>query len=851
MAWVKQHNLLACEAIAYNGKPCHDMDSLLDALHGTYNAASRWQCDLAILDQLDPSLEWDWPPFSWKEMMDALLACSSRSAPGPNNIMWSHLKRTLLIEDVMEKFLAIADACMKVGYWPSHFKESVLVIIPELEKPTYSTPKSFRPIALLNMLGKVIEKMISTCLQFDCVKHEVFHPNQLGGIQQRLTKDAGILSKQGFPAHVCWFFASYLVGRGTRYLRNLFSSDLRSTDMGVGQGSALSPVLCNILSYVNDGTLIIQHKTLEDNLPPLREAYRIMFNLFNVFGLVMEHNKSELFHFIHQCDDANLPIVLNFEPFMAASSLKPKTFWRYLGFYFNQTLSFQEHFRYYSTKAISTVCMMEMLGNSLRGLTPKQKRILYQACVVPIVTYGFCLWYNDFARCKGHLQSLTKMQCHAAIWVIGTFRMSLTGQCEALASLIPIHLHLRKLASCATYRVTTLSRTHPVRSLMGRPDTPGAHMHRWHINNLGTKAFLATKSTVVDVAGKLPRLMEAFNTDSDEAHPGNQIMDVFSDRISFHPRPNGASANEQTTLLDITLLKAKGKEHSAIVACDSSVPQDSTEQALAAARVWIGDHMVKQTCQASSRAMASDAELHAIRASIGMATAIAGVDHIYVFMDHLPSAEQAVDLGIHSGQWRSLEVCTRLRSWLGADPVRCVSFISVNSKLKWSVHQNIHKYVSDQSFSVVCSWHLATSLAYLHMAKVAACRDEWNRLFTMSKYLRRGFLCLCDNNDKDIKPSYLGGGTCLKHLETPTLCARVCHCVLNHTPIGAFRAQFNLSNKVGCPCGSPLQTREHLLTSCTRVFEQDYEGAPTCFQQVIDFCKKDPWMFSFVPFLTE
>ncbi|KAJ3563831.1 hypothetical protein NP233_g8682 [Leucocoprinus birnbaumii] len=404
MAWVKQRNLPACEAIAYNSEPCHDLDSLWGALHGTYNAASGRQCDLAILDQLDPSPERDWLPFSRKEMMDALLVCSSRSVPSPDHITWSHLKRTLPIEDVMEKFLVIANACMKVGYWPSHFKESVSVIIPKPGKPMYLTLKSFRPIALLNTLGKLIEKMISTRLQFGCVKHEVFHLNQLSGIQQRSTEGAGvflthlvcagwakglktsviafdiaqffpslnhkmllgILAKQGFPANVCWFFASYLVGRGMRYLWNSFSSDLRLTDVGVGQGSALSPVLCNVLSYVNDSTLIVQRKTLEDNLPPLRDAYRIMFNLFDAFGLVMEHDKSKLFHFTCQHDDANPPIVLNFEPFTAASPLKPKTFWRYLGFYFDQTLSFQEHVQYYSTKAISTVHMMGMLGNLLR-----------------------------------------------------------------------------------------------------------------------------------------------------------------------------------------------------------------------------------------------------------------------------------------------------------------------------------------------------------------------------------------------------------------------------------------------------------------------------------------------------
>ncbi|KAJ3570523.1 hypothetical protein NP233_g4348 [Leucocoprinus birnbaumii] len=158
------------------------------------------------------------------------------------------------------------------------------------------------------------------------------------------------------------------------------------------------------------------------------------------------------------------------------------------------------------------------------------------------------------------------MQRRAALWIIGAFRTCPTGRCEALAGLIPIHLHLRKLASRATYQVTTLSRTHPVQSLMRRRDAPGAHVHRWHISNLGTKAFLVTKSTAVDVAGKLLCLMEVFDTDSSEAHPGNRIMDVFSDRISFHPRPNSASPEEQTTLLDATLLRAKSEKHSALCA---------------------------------------------------------------------------------------------------------------------------------------------------------------------------------------------------------------------------------------------------------------------------------------------
>ncbi|KXN91389.1 hypothetical protein AN958_00912 [Leucoagaricus sp. SymC.cos] len=76
---------------------------------------------------------------------------------------------------------------------------------------------------------------------------------------------------------------------------------------------------------------------------------------------------------------------------MGDTPLHPKLFWWYLGFYFDRQLTFHEHVQYYSTKAISMVHTMGMLGNSLRGLSPRQKQLLYRSCMVPIAIYGFHL----------------------------------------------------------------------------------------------------------------------------------------------------------------------------------------------------------------------------------------------------------------------------------------------------------------------------------------------------------------------------------------------------------------------------------------------------------------------------
>ena len=55
----------------------------------------------------------------------------------------------------------IANAYILVEHWPNYFKNSTFVIIPKPNKPLYNSSKSFRPIVLLNMISKLIKKVIS------------------------------------------------------------------------------------------------------------------------------------------------------------------------------------------------------------------------------------------------------------------------------------------------------------------------------------------------------------------------------------------------------------------------------------------------------------------------------------------------------------------------------------------------------------------------------------------------------------------------------------------------------------------------------------------------------------------
>jgi hypothetical protein len=50
----------------------------------------------------------------------------------------------------------------------------------------------FCPIVILNTLGKLFEKMLAQHMQYDTMHLGIFYSNQLGGIKQCSTKDAGV-----------------------------------------------------------------------------------------------------------------------------------------------------------------------------------------------------------------------------------------------------------------------------------------------------------------------------------------------------------------------------------------------------------------------------------------------------------------------------------------------------------------------------------------------------------------------------------------------------------------------------------------------------------------------------------
>ena len=122
------------------------------------------------------------------------------------------------------------------------------------------------------------------------------------------------------------------------------------------------------LSFVDNGLLVAQNKSLTVSSSFLFCSYQIIFSLLDRFSLELEHRKTEVFYFLRFTSLFNLPLLDLFP--LGGPILQLNNLWRYLDFIFDRKLTFHMHIDFYANKAISMVKYMKLLGNSTHGLIP-------------------------------------------------------------------------------------------------------------------------------------------------------------------------------------------------------------------------------------------------------------------------------------------------------------------------------------------------------------------------------------------------------------------------------------------------------------------------------------------------
>ena len=118
----------------------------------------------------------------------ALTQLKPYKAPGPDGIPNIVLTKCadILIDRLWYIYTAIWDRNMYYDPW----KEFMTVVLHKPGKPRYDMPKAYRPIALLNTMGKVLTSIVAEQLTYYTEKYELLPPLHFGGRPARTTSDA-------------------------------------------------------------------------------------------------------------------------------------------------------------------------------------------------------------------------------------------------------------------------------------------------------------------------------------------------------------------------------------------------------------------------------------------------------------------------------------------------------------------------------------------------------------------------------------------------------------------------------------------------------------------------------------
>jgi hypothetical protein len=86
--------------------------------------------------------------------------------------------------------LKIFNATVHISYHPRAWKEAITLALQKLNKEDYTAVEAYRPIALLNTIGKLLELVMSRKLSLLAETHHVLPETQMSAHKGRLTESA-------------------------------------------------------------------------------------------------------------------------------------------------------------------------------------------------------------------------------------------------------------------------------------------------------------------------------------------------------------------------------------------------------------------------------------------------------------------------------------------------------------------------------------------------------------------------------------------------------------------------------------------------------------------------------------
>lgn len=420
-----------------------------------------------------------------RELKYALSKQANNKAPGPDNIDAIVIKN--LYNHCPELIKAILNKCLSLGHFPKSWKKGMVIYFRKKNKDP-KTSKAYRPITLLNIIAKVLERIIKFRVMTKLESTGYLHDNQHGFREGRSTITAVNLLKsmvkqglqtnkycalvsidiQGAFDNVSWAVLCEIIDSLPipRYLKSLlksyitdrqigfsFSDGIRWYDLfkGCPQGSCIGPLLWllvadvilkstsafygNIISYADDFILIFTANTrlaLETKVNSVLLRYTSIVNHMHL-NISPEKSQAMLFgrftlpnrHPIFKIENISVPVVDSVT---------------YLGFILDARFSWISHIEYKRESIKSFIVNVNKTHLRDRGLAASYRKIWYMTVIEKRITYGHEVWYKDL---KSHaLRKLQSSQRLGLMSIIKPYRSISSDALCVLTGVPPIVITL-------------------------------------------------------------------------------------------------------------------------------------------------------------------------------------------------------------------------------------------------------------------------------------------------------------------------------------------------------------------------------------------------------------------------
>lgn len=435
-----------------------------------FNSFFAKQCSLLLTDSIIPNQlhlntnkRLDSVTFDSDKVLSIIRSLDVNKAHGWDNVSIRMLK--ICDETIVPPLINIFTAALNSGTFPSAWKRGN--ITPCFKKGDKSLVNNYRPVSLLPILGKILEKCIFDVLYSyfeknklftDCqsgfrkgdscvsqllaIVHEIFKSFDASpsidtrGIFLDISKafdrvwHEGLVFKlqsYGISGQLLGLIKNFLSERLQRVVINGQTSTWEKILAGVPQGSILGPLL--FLIYVNDLPLNIESnvKIFADDTSlfskvNLTNSVTILNNdMVNIskwanqwkmsFNPDVTKQAVEVYFSRKTSTNAQSLILFNGNP------VSSEPFQKHLGLYLDKTLSFDHHLEEKIAKVNKLIGMI----SRLRSVLPRHSLItIYKAFARPHLDYGDIIYDNPGnASFSNRLETI---QYNAALAITGCIR---------------------------------------------------------------------------------------------------------------------------------------------------------------------------------------------------------------------------------------------------------------------------------------------------------------------------------------------------------------------------------------------------------------------------------------------